>query len=321
MEVPNRFNDSHGMPRKRRLHLPGAAFHITARTQAGEKLFTEEIRTSIFDAIEEATSCFGHTLLAQAIMPNHLHIVLRQGETPLGWLMQRVMQKAIHQVRRVHGGQGHVFGEPYWSGVCGNPAYIRRAIIYTHLNPCKANLCSEPAKWPWTSHNKYVSAAAHGPHFDPTHGLMLFAYNNAASDRLPFDYMRFVEYCIERRKLAIPGDWLLPEGPNRALLPEAPLGDSHWVTQYSSFTEAASFTRPNVDVRTHAIALLKVIAADVSIDNLRLWGHTRALRTVRRQVVEGLITAGCKGAPIGRCLNLSESYVSRVRTGMRGSAS
>src|SRR5687768_11846369 len=135
------------MPRKRRIHLPHAGFHITARTQDGAKHFVPDMRSDIVQDIEEATSSFGHTLLAQVVMPNHFHIVLRQGETPIGWLMQRIMQRTVMRVRRQHGGEGHVFGRPYWLCVCASAAYLRRAIVYTHMNPCKAGFCEHPSDY------------------------------------------------------------------------------------------------------------------------------------------------------------------------------
>ncbi len=60
------------MPRKRRLHLPRAGFHITARTQGGAKYFHPEMRAAIAADIQQAALTVGHTLLAYVVMPNHL---------------------------------------------------------------------------------------------------------------------------------------------------------------------------------------------------------------------------------------------------------
>jgi REP element-mobilizing transposase RayT len=307
------------MSRTRRLFLPRAAFHITARTQGGAKWFVPEMRHAIVDDVEQAVSSFGHNLLAYVVMPNHLHIVLQQGTTPLGWVMQRILQKTVMRVRHMHGCEGHVFGRPYWSATCANPAYVRRAIVYTHLNPLKAELCTDIADYPWSSHNLYMCAAT--PRADlrwsPMNGLMLFAHNSARVVSVVDRYKLFVDYCIERRRIGIPGDWLLPQGANRLLIPSASHGDSHWASHYSHFAESESFTRPSIDVTRLATSLLSRIDPALDLETLQIAGASKRAAPVRNQLIAGLITAGCKKSGIARCLRVSASTVSRIATAMR----
>ena len=307
------------MPRKRRIHLPDAGFHITARTQNGAKHFVPEMRADIANDIEEAAASFGHTLLAHVVMPNHLHIILKQGESPLGWVMQRIMQRTVMSVRRWHGGEGHVFGRPYWACVCPNAAYLRRAIVYTHMNPCKAGLCNHPGDYPWSTHNKFVNAAREGKTSESgvPEGVMLFADDSVQLKDVIRNYIRFVDYCIVRRATGIPGDWLLPEGPQRAMLPSAAHGDSHWAATYSMFVEAQSFSRVNIDVTLHATSLLNRIAPDLHLDDVRSAGRSRIMGRIRRQLIEGLSVSGCRGTAIARALRVSPSLVSQVVSAMR----
>jgi REP element-mobilizing transposase RayT len=309
------------MPRKRRLHLPDAGFHITARTQNGAQHFTPEMRGDIADDIKQAAHSFGHTLLAYVVMPNHFHIVLKQGEAPLAWVMQRIMQRTVMRVRRAHGGEGHVFGRPYWAGTCTNPGYLRRAIVYTHLNPCKAGLCASADDYAWSSHSSYLRLGRGGT--GPTsmlEGLTLFADRSLSRADVLASYQRFIDYCVMQRATSIPGDWLLPIGPNRHLLPSAAHGDSHWAANYSTFAEHTSFTRINIDVAHYATSLLERIDPDLDLDTIRLTGRSRTLGAVRRQLIEGLIVHGCRNNAISRCLRVSPSLVSQVATHMRLSA-
>lgn len=309
------------MPRARRLHLPRAGFHITARTQDGKKLFTPEMRDDIVVDIEQALASFGHQLLAHVVMPNHVHIVLKQGDTPLGWAMQRIMQKAVNRVRRTAGGEGHVFGRPYWSSVCGSAAYLRRAIVYAHLNPCAAGLCANAKEYPWSTHNRFLRENPHtAPDRSALHGLMLFAHNSMNIRDVVARYEEFVNYCVDRRRCGIPGDWLLPEGPNRFLLPCAAHGDSHWAGTYSTFNENTAYTRVNVDVTAHATLLLKRIDPELNLDWLRANNRSRTMSKIRRQLIAGLVSAGCRSTAIARCLRVSASLVSTVASQMRFSA-
>lgn len=306
------------MPRQRRLHLPNSGFHITARTQNGARYFTPEIRTLISADIKEAVPTYRHTLLAYVVMPNHFHIVLKQGDAPLGWVMQRIMQRAVVHVRRVHAGEGHVFGRPYWSCACANPAYLRRAIVYTHLNPVKAGLCDVALDYPWSSHRDYLAESRTNSF--PDEGRMLFAHESANRDDAMRNYIRFIDFCNFQRANRVPGDWLLPEGPQRIHIPEAHHGDTHWASSYSAFAETTSFTRINIDVARPAAGLLSRIDPDVTLEMIRAAGRSTMLSAIRRQLIEGLIIHGCRTTAISRCLGTSASLVSRVAASMRASA-
>jgi REP element-mobilizing transposase RayT len=311
------------MPRLRRLHLPNAGFHITARTQNGAPYFTPDIRTSIARDIEEAVPSFEHVLLASVVMPNHFHIVLKQGHSPLAWVMQRIMQRAVVHVRRAHGGEGHVFGRPYWSCVCANPAYLRRAIVYTHLNPVKAGLCATAGDYAWSTHRAYTqleSATACGPQPDVREGLVLFADTSLEIVEQRRSYMRFIDFCNFQRANRIPGDWLLPEGPQRMLIPSAAHGDMYWAKNYSTFAEANSFTRSNVDVARPAAALLLRIEPNVTLHMIRFAGRSRTAGKIRRRLIEGLLVYGCRTMAIARYLMVSPSLVSKVGRSMRDTA-
>ncbi len=262
---------------------------------------------------------YEHILLAYVVMPNHFHLVLKQGPTPLAWVMQRIMQRAVAHVRRAHGGEGHVFGRPYWSGACSNPAYLRRAIVYTHLNPVKAGLCSTADDYPWSTQRSYVAQnhpASYG-RLGLREGLVLFADTSLDLPEQQRSYMRFIDFCSFQRANRIPGDWLLPEGPQRMQIPSAAHGDSYWAKHYSAFAESSSFTRVNIDVARPAAMLLSRINADITLDMIRFAGRSVLLRRIRQQLIEGLLVYGCRTTAIARCLLVSASFVSKVGSEMR----
>lgn len=307
------------MSRTRRLFLPGSGFHITGRTQDGASFFPPAIRLELAQEIRDSVPSFGHTLLSFAVMPNHFHIVLKQGLPPLGWLMQRVMQRAVKLVRRSRGGRGHVFGEPYWSGTCASAAYLRRAIVYNHMNPTKAGISSHPGADEWTSHNDFMRAPdVNTTDVYPAAGLMLFAHRSNAIGDVKTSYIRFVEMAMHRHRNGLKGDWLLPNGPRRVALPEADLGDHHWSSTYAAFTEAKSHTSVNIDVTSTARGLLGKIDSTLSLDDVRLAGRITRLSSIRNQLIAGLVQADCRTAAIARCLRVSQSHVSDVRRRMRG---
>src|SRR5262245_39185834 len=146
------------MPRRKRSYLPGCAFHITARTHSGEFWF-EELRSEILAIIDRALKQTDALLLAYAIMCNHLHLVVRQGDAPLARLMQPIGQRTAYAVHRRCKRKGYVLGYRYFDVPCRGDAHLRNAIMYTHRNPVEAGLCKEPAEYQWSSALAYSSGA------------------------------------------------------------------------------------------------------------------------------------------------------------------
>lgn len=310
------------MPRALRPYAPRGAFHITARTQGGERWFTPDIRSRIYRDIEEAAASFGHRLLAQVVMPNHFHIVLRQGSTPLGWMMQRVMQRAAHFIQKDGANEGHIFGRRYWSSLCANPGYVRRAIVYAHLNPCASELCEKPHQYPWSSHRAYLRNAetAELQHQGYLDGRMLFARHSSSATAIKDAYLETVMYVVERRRSGIKGDWLLPNGPYRQFIPIAPAGDAHWAQNYASFNVAEPRHKPEVDIVNAVKELLKRMDPNIDIEMLRQAGRLKALAPLRRNIIAALLSGGHRPSAIARCLRVSPALVSRVAAAMRAAA-
>ena len=252
------------------------------------------------------------TLLAFAIMTNHFHIVIRQGIAPLGHMMHRVMHRAALLLKRTHKLQGHVFERRYWSGLCGTPDYVRRAIVYTHLNPWRAELCGEPAEYEWSTHSLYVLAGDDRGRvnegiavFD---GLRFFTHALNTDDALK-QYIDAIQFQMSVDR------FLRGEQFERGIVApqRCDAGDEHWFDEYASATQLATRStqkRPIFDV---AQKLLAQIDPDCPIDRIRSNSHARHLVVVRRNLVLALISHGYSGVQIARFLGISESCVSSIK--------
>lgn len=309
------------MPRAHRTHAPGCVFHITARTQGRVAHFKGSVCDRIVDYIMEAGVTSSATILAFAVMPNHLHIVARQGVQPLGWMLQRVLQRTALLVRRTFGWDGHVFGRRYWSGVCDHPSYFRQIIIYTHLNPFYAGLCRDPADYPWTSHREYANFPAHsGGSVCAAQGLAGFAAAPLHETNPRASYVRFIRYWMTRPRLPLGARYLFTE-EEIATAPCAPIGDQLWASEYgdavASIPGSSSATG---DVSDRALVILRRLAPDITLPQIRAAGRVKAIGPVRRQLIAGLLTSGCRNGPIARCLNVSHSHVSAVAAEVRAAA-
>lgn len=307
------------MPRPTRVYAPGVGFHVVASTQGGEHWFDDDVCDRLFSDIPVAARASGHRVLACVIMRNHFHVIVKHGRSPLAWMMQRVLQRAAARVKKSRPLKGHVFGQRYWAEPIPTAKYLRRAIVYTHLNPCKARICEGPALYRWSTHNDYLAltSATAGANTDALDGLMLFADESVELRSVIANYQKFISLCEERRRAGITGDWLLPGGLFWGQVPTASLGDAHWVNTFTQFDGGTGIPRRQIDIRTQIVRILRSIDPDLEIDSVRFGHRCRAMTTVRRQLVCALLSAECRPSAIAKYLGLSPSVVSRIRTSMR----
>lgn len=268
---------------------------------------------------EAAASC-GARVLGLAVMPNHFHLVVKQGSAPLGWMMQRAMQRTVHLVKRVqrasgHDVEGHIFGRRYWSAVCPGPDYLRHAIIYAHLNAWAAGLCGHPDRYRWSAHNLVRGATPAAPWQSlvaTEEARLLFAHDSVDPVAITRNYGRFVYYAMLRRRDLIEGRKFIFAAADYPAAPHAQLGDRHWAATYSHAVTDERPTVEKIDVRDRAVAVLRKLDANCHIDLLRHAGRVRGLCRIRRELIAALLSYGYKGAAIARCLRVSQSVVSDV---------
>ena len=144
------------MPRQPRLDAPGLLQHVMARGIERRKLFRDDKdRQSFLDRLavileETQTQCY-----AWALIPNHFHLLLRTGPTPLSKVMRRLMTGYAVTFNKRHKRSGHLFQNRYKSVVCEEDPYLLELIRYIHLNPLRAKLVQDLKdldKYPWTGH-------------------------------------------------------------------------------------------------------------------------------------------------------------------------
>src|SRR5687767_2785582 len=101
------------MPRRKRYYLPGTAFHLIARTNRGEDFFrTPDRRDFVVGAIDRSVRKTDIGLHAFAVMSNHIHLVVRQGNASLAQLMHPLLREVARGVHRWETGCGHIFSRP-----------------------------------------------------------------------------------------------------------------------------------------------------------------------------------------------------------------
>jgi len=144
------------MPRQPRLDAPGLLQHVMARGIERREIFKDDKDRTFFlerlgTILEEAqTQCY-----AWALIPNHFHLLLRTGSTPLSKVMGRLMTGYAVTFNKRHRRSGHLFQNRYKSVVCEEDPYLLELIRYIHLNPLRAGLLKDLTgldRYPWSGH-------------------------------------------------------------------------------------------------------------------------------------------------------------------------
>jgi len=98
----------------------------------------------------------GTSLLAYCLMPNHLHLLVRVGEVPLGTFMQSLLLSHAKLWNTKYHQTGHLFQGPYKDIICRDNTYLKELSRYIHLNPVRKGLADKAWDWPWSSVGAYL---------------------------------------------------------------------------------------------------------------------------------------------------------------------
>jgi len=129
------------MPRKARVDAAGTFHHIMARGIDRCRIFRNDrdledfLRRLSLILPATHTRCF-----AWALMPNHVHLVLKTGDVPIAEVMRRLLTGYAVSFNRRYRRNGHLFQNRYKSILCDEEPYLLQLVRYVHLNPVRANL-------------------------------------------------------------------------------------------------------------------------------------------------------------------------------------
>ncbi len=144
------------MPRKPRLLVPAAFYHVTLRGNHRQDIFFSPADRDVLDKIvaEVILKC-GARLHAYCWMTNHLHLLIQVGSTPLGRIMLRIASRYALKLQAQFHTTGHLFERRYHAVLVDADSYLLELLRYIHLNPVRAKMVDTPDAYPWSSHLAY----------------------------------------------------------------------------------------------------------------------------------------------------------------------
>lgn len=145
------------MPRRARIDAAGALHHIICRGIERRKIFRDDGDRKLF--IERLAHVLKETqsvCYAWALIPNHFHLLLRTGASPIKTAMQRLLSGYAGDFNRRHRRIGQIFHNRYKSILCQQEPYLLELVRYIHLNPLRAHLVGsldQLDSYPYSGHS------------------------------------------------------------------------------------------------------------------------------------------------------------------------
>ena len=145
------------MPRKARIDAAGAIHHIIIRGIERRKVFRDDAdRKNFLERLGKIVSETETQCLAWALIPNHVHLLLRTGSVAISKPMQRILTGYVVSFNHKYRRHGQLFQNRYKSILCQEDRYLLELVRYIHLNPLRAGLVSGPRtldRFPWAGHS------------------------------------------------------------------------------------------------------------------------------------------------------------------------
>jgi REP element-mobilizing transposase RayT len=288
------------MPRQARIDAPGALHHIIARGIEKRLIFRDNRdRIKFIDRLgdillETETPCY-----AWALMPNHIHILLRTGTVPITKIMRRLMTGHAVYFNLRHSRHGHLFQNRFKSILCQEDLYLLELVRYIHLNPLRGNRVSNLKsldRHRFCGHGALIGKY-HYEWQDIDYVLQFFAKKQSAARRR---YRGFVEKGIDQGRrpdlvggglLRSVGGWSALKALNRARErikgDERILGDSDFVIRCLKKAEEDFNRRYRLKKEGYDLGRIAHRVSEIlGIDADDIWRHGKQpLRVKARSLV------------------------------------
>lgn len=323
------------MPRKARIDAPGALHHIIARGIEKKAIFKDaQDRKNFLNRLgkiltESSTACYGWALL-----PNHIHLLLRTGLAPISNVMQRLLTGYAQQFNRRYKRHGHLLQNRYKSFLCEEEPYLLELVCYIHLNCLRASIVKnmrELNSYPYSGHAAIMGKLKYDWQ-DTDYVLRLFGKTVAAARRSYFEFISKKKHQGRRPDL-VGGGLIRSVGGWSALISRRSegvriMGDER-ILGSSDFVESVlQQANEDYEQRTRILAqgpnldsLIACIGSYFKIDAHRLCTAAKQPAIARARALLCYFAVHrlkISGAQVARRLSLSPSSVSK--SAVRGGA-
>ncbi|TML65956.1 MAG: transposase [Actinobacteria bacterium] len=146
-------NYGEAMPRPHRLQIPGGLYHLTSRGNRRQRIFLDDHdRHRFLDIAGSVARRRGWLCSSYCLMPNHYHLLVETPEADLSAGMQEINSRHAMWFNWRYELDGHLFQGRFKSVMVESETHLLELARYVVLNPVRAGLCENPARWIWSSY-------------------------------------------------------------------------------------------------------------------------------------------------------------------------
>lgn len=317
------------MPRQARLDTPGTLHHVIFRGIEKRDIVKDKFdRKNMISRLGELAEKTGTGIYAWALMPNHMHILLKSGLEGLSHFMRRLLTGYAITYNIRHKRHGHVFQNRYKSIICDEDEYFQELVRYIHLNPLRANVVksmSDLDRYPWCGHST-IMGWRKSEWQDIDYVLSWFGQNTSPAKKA---YRRYLQDGIGdgRREDLVGGGLVrtlggwsqvlsLRKNKEKVFCDERILGQDQFVERIlaeadKKITNQLSINERITEARRRIFASCE--KAGVSVEALRGGSRRGRLPRIRVQLAKELVNnLGLTLAETARQLGVTTSAISRI---------
>lgn len=134
------------MARRPREDAPGTVHHVMVRGIERRTIFyDDEDRADFVRRLSLLVPELGFRCFAWALMPNHVHLVLRSGAVRISRLMARIGTGYVGRFNARHRRVGHLFQNRFRSRIAVDDADLMGLVLYVTRNPIEAGIVAPVA--------------------------------------------------------------------------------------------------------------------------------------------------------------------------------
>lgn len=136
-----------------RLEFAGALYHVTARGNARQTIYRDDVdRRRFLAALAHAVDRYGWLVHAYCLMDNHYHLLIETPKPTLARGMRHLNGTYTQAFNWRHQHVGHLFQGRYTAILVQREPYLLELCRYVVLNPVRARACQRPEQWRWSSY-------------------------------------------------------------------------------------------------------------------------------------------------------------------------
>ncbi|NLX83640.1 MAG: transposase [Clostridiales bacterium] len=135
-------------------------YHIMLRGTNKQNIFHDQEDYQCFlKGLEKYRLLCGFHLYAYCLMPNHVHLLLREDEEGevIGSIMLRLTTWYVYRYNTKYERSGALFEGRFKSEPVEDDRYFLTVLRYIHRNPVKAGIARSPSQYPFSSFQRYES--------------------------------------------------------------------------------------------------------------------------------------------------------------------